>query len=410
MTGSPEVTAAVIASGSVNVDDGDHRGSTPLMYCSLKGYTPVARVLLDKGADVSRTDVEGFSAMHVAAQSGHLEVVKLLMKASRASLDAKMCDGSTPLHLSSQKGNCEVIRTLIKAGANINSRTQFGATPLYLATEERQLLAIKELLRAGADPRVVADERFVALDMATQNGDTAVVRELVERVGIRRCGGDSCGAQALRLAAEEQHIDIMLILVAAGVVDTNTGALCGAAEYGRAGSMKLLLEKFTRRSAGVRAYVNSRVPQGTTPLLASVAGCRPGAARVARMLVEAGADTAAAAPAVNCFGVVYFNGTPLALATALLRAKQVGGKPATEQQMRAIKAVRRFLLTADAVHAVSWLWTVDAPRRHTIAHHAAAEGAASGGQAAPSMQPALMLPTLRRRAGNRAVLLAGLFR
>lgn len=412
MTGSPEATAAVIASGSVNIDDGDHRGSTPLMYCSLKGYTPVARVLLDKGAAVSATDVEGFSALHVSAQAGHVDVSNLLLKAG-ASLNPKICDGSTPLHLSSQKGDCGVMKTLIEAGAKVDSRTQFGATPLYLAAEERQLAAIKELLRAGADPGVVADERFVALDMATQNGDAAVVRELVEHVGIRGCGGDSRGAQALRLAAEEQHIDIMRILVAAGVVDTNITALSGAAEYGRAGSMKLLLEQRKRRSAGVRAYVNSRTPQGPTPLLASVSGCSPGAARVARMLVEAGADTAVASPVADSFGVVYFNGTPLALAAALLRAKEVEGKPITEQQAGALEAVRRLLLTAEAVHAVSWLWTVvDAPCR-IAARHAAAEGAATGGQGqgqAPSTPLALMLPTLRRRAGNRGVLLADLFR
>lgn len=149
-------------------------------------------------------------------------------------------------------------------------------------------------------------------------------------------------------------------------------------------------------------------------MLACVKGCRPGAPRVARMLVEAGADTAVAAAAANPFGMMYFNGTPLALATAFLRTKEIEGEPATEQQLRSLGAVRRLLLTAKAVHAVSWLWTavVDAPRR--IAHAAAAEGggAATTGrqQQAASTPLALMLPTLRRRAGNRGALLADLFR
>eukprot|EP00752_Nemacystus_decipiens_P005437 g4928.t1 len=405
MTGSAKVTAAVISSGSVNVDDRDPRGSTALMYCSRHGFTPVARVLLESGADVSSTDIEGFSALHASAQEGHVDVSNMLIKAG-ASVDAKVCDGTTPLHLASQKGHCGVMRVLIEAGANLDCRTEHGTTPLYIAAEDNQLMSIKLLLRAGARSDVVVDGMFVALDMATQQGYTDVVRELVEYVGIKGCGGDSCGAQALRLASEEEHIDIMRILIAAGVVDTGSIGLCGAAEYGRAGSMKLLLEQCKRRSADVRAYAGSCDQRGATPLILSIVGRRPGAARVARMLLEAGADTTVAAPVPNSPGLSFFNGKPMALAATLLCEKEIEGKPVTEQQHRTLKAVLRLLLTAEAVHAVSWLWAVDAHRR--VAHRIAAEGATTG--QAPSMQLALMLPTLRRRARNRGVLLASLFR
>lgn len=405
MHAPPELAAAIIASGSIDLDQGDPRGSTPLMYCSLKGRTPIARLLLDKGADVRLAEDDGFSALHISAQAGHLGMSKLLLKAG-AQLEARTSDGSTPLHLASQKGNLKVMRLLIEAGANVDSRLLTGATPLYLASEEGEVVALGELLRAKANPQLISDGRFVPLDMATQNGDTEVVRELVGRVGVKGCGGDSCGVQALRLAAEEQHVAIMLILAAAGVVDTGAVALCGAAEYAREESLKLLLRQYAaRKSTGVRAYVNARDPLGVTPLLASVAGCHPGAHRVARILVEAGADTAVAAPVSNHFGMVIFSGTPLALATKILRAKEIDGEPATEQQLLTLGAIRRLLLTAKAVHAASWLWTIDAPR---IAH-AAAEGATTREQA-PSAPLLLMLPALRRRAGNRGFLLADLFR
>lgn len=133
------------------------------------------------------------------------------------------------------------MRMVIEAGAKVDSRSQHGATSLYLAAEEGRLAAVKELLRAKANPMLVSDGRFVPLDMATQIGATEVVRALVEHAGIKGCGGDSCGAQALCLAAEEQHNDIMRILMAAGAVDTGAVALCDAAVNGREGSVKLLL-------------------------------------------------------------------------------------------------------------------------------------------------------------------------
>lgn len=402
MHGSAELTAAIIASGSVNIDQGDPMGSTPLMYCSLKGYTPVARVLLDRGADVSPADDDGVTALHISAQAGHVEICKLLLKAG-ASLKAKTSDGSTPLHLSGQKGNCGVMRVLIEAGANVNSRMHTGATPLYLAAEEGELMAIRELLRAKADPLLPSNGVFVPLDMATQNGDVAVVRELVDHAGVKGCGGDSCGAQALRLAAEEQHIDIMIILVAAGVVDTGAVALGGAADYGLVRSVKLLFDQCAGGAAGKRAYVNTRNTAGITPLIGTIWGGCPGAPRVARLLIDAGADTEACA---SVPGMVYSRGTPLIFVITLLHMKKIKGEPATEQQLRALEAVRRLLLRVGAVHAVSWLWAIDdAPR---IARRAVAEGATR--EQAPSAPLARMLPTLRRRAGNRGVLLADLFR
>lgn len=62
--------------------------------------------------------------------------------------------------------------------------------------------------------------KTVPLDAAAENGHSDVARELIQQCGIDGCGGDTRGVSALKLAAQQQHLDFMALLTGAGVVDT----------------------------------------------------------------------------------------------------------------------------------------------------------------------------------------------
>ena len=51
----------------------------PLNLC-LKGYSEVAKVLLEKGAWVNLQESKGGSSLIMAGQEGHTEVAKLLLE------------------------------------------------------------------------------------------------------------------------------------------------------------------------------------------------------------------------------------------------------------------------------------------------------------------------------------------
>ncbi|MFC1478022.1 ankyrin repeat domain-containing protein [Candidatus Margulisiibacteriota bacterium] len=55
---------------------------TPLMIAAQNGYTDIAKVLLEHGADVKIKDENGDSALMLAVNSGHPEIVQILIDAA----------------------------------------------------------------------------------------------------------------------------------------------------------------------------------------------------------------------------------------------------------------------------------------------------------------------------------------
>ena len=70
--------------------------------------------------------------MHLAAQSGHKEVVQLLA-AMGATLDHPDRTGYEPTHEAELYGHVNCLMILVAMGASINSQTDDNKTPLHLA-------------------------------------------------------------------------------------------------------------------------------------------------------------------------------------------------------------------------------------------------------------------------------------
>ena len=404
--GSAERTVALLSGGSIDIDQQDPKGATPLMITAIHGHSPVARILLSKEANVSIVGDGGYTALHISAQGGHLPVSKMLMEAG-ADLEAKCSTvGNTPLHLAAYGAHYGVIRALIQAGANPNSRNGDGSTPLYAAAQGGQMGAIDILLQAKANPLLtgtVSGQHVAPLEIASQNGHLEVVRGMIKQVGIEGCGGASGGGDALCRAAMCQHVDIMRVLTDAGVVDTGQ-SLIFAAGCGHEASVKLLLQQ-DWKCGGAVTYVNSCDELGRTPLLCafSLFGGVGSSPRIVRLLVDAGADTTSAVRLTGDGGRVMLNGTPLALTSTMLRERKIGGQDATQEQLHRLEGVHRLLLRVEAVHAVSLLWPVDISSIVDVMEDAARTRKIS-------TSVILVLPTLRRRAARPRVLLASLFR
>ena len=90
-------------------------GGTALHLAAQYGHTDVVRVLLEHGARVDMRDPSGWRPLHWAAYTGRTAIARLLITA-RADVNAKTYDGRTPLRLAIQKKRHDVARLLIGHG------------------------------------------------------------------------------------------------------------------------------------------------------------------------------------------------------------------------------------------------------------------------------------------------------
>lgn len=120
--GGAEATALLLEHGvDPNQRSRNAMTNCPLHACvALSRDTHIAKLLIDKGANVNATQQGGFTALHASAFSGDLPMVRLLIDAD-ATLDLKTDDGQTPLDLAREKKHEPVIKELEAAMLDVRS-------------------------------------------------------------------------------------------------------------------------------------------------------------------------------------------------------------------------------------------------------------------------------------------------
>ena len=79
------------------------------MPAAWRGYSDVAKLLLDNGADTEAKDEYGATSLIISASEGHLETVKELL-AAKANIHAKDKNGWTPWLWAFSAGHAEVVK------------------------------------------------------------------------------------------------------------------------------------------------------------------------------------------------------------------------------------------------------------------------------------------------------------
>lgn len=183
---------------------------TPLIAASFNGHTSVASALLAAGADVSTTNVQGRTALHLAADQNHADTVNLLIQ-SGAPLGAADFVHHTPLHVAAWQDHRAAVDVLLRAGAPLEARDANGDTPLALAATEPVPEVIRALLAAGADRESTNDHGQTPLMRAAMEGRTDVVAVLLA-AGAARGHRDRHRRTALAWARAEGHDDTAALL------------------------------------------------------------------------------------------------------------------------------------------------------------------------------------------------------
>ncbi|KAH8779874.1 hypothetical protein F5883DRAFT_638437 [Diaporthe sp. PMI_573] len=126
-------------------------------------------------------DSHGYTALCLAADGGHEDIVQLLLK-NGANVDGGGEDGKIPLRHAAVQGNVDIVRTLLEKGANVNAvgKNRLFATALLAASGEGYEDIVRMLLENGADVDEACREHGAPLREAARNGHEQVVKMLLE--------------------------------------------------------------------------------------------------------------------------------------------------------------------------------------------------------------------------------------
>ena len=244
-------------------------GEAPLADAAEEGNAALVRTLLHAGgADVDAAQVDGMTALHWAAYHDDADTAGLLVRAG-AGVNVANRYGVSPLSLAATNGNAGLVSLLLDAGADPDAALRGGETVLMTAARTGSLAAVTALLAAGADPNAREARDQTALMWAAAEGHTSIVEALIAG-GADVQASLRSGFTPLFFAVRGGHVDATRTLLDAGV-DVNA--------------------ELTRIKDGPDRAVNNAtyrpVDDGMSPLLLAV---RNGHFELAVDLIKAGAD------------------------------------------------------------------------------------------------------------------------
>ncbi|XP_053680164.1 E3 ubiquitin-protein ligase mind-bomb [Anopheles nili] len=197
--------------------NGVFAGHTALQAASQNGHLEVIEVLLRYNIDVEIEDKDGDRAVHHAAFGDEPAVMGLLAKGG-ADLNARNKRRQTALHIAVNKGHFNVVKTLLELKCHPSLQDSEGDTPLHDAISKEHDNMLSLLLDHGADITLTNNNGFNALHHAALKGNPSAMKILLtktNRLWIVEEKKDD-GYTALHLAALNNHVEIAELLVRMG--------------------------------------------------------------------------------------------------------------------------------------------------------------------------------------------------
>ena len=175
--GDTNAVAGFLSKG-LDPDSSDKQGNTLLMIAAMQGHEALAKLLIERKANVAKRSPAGDSALMLASLKGHLGIVKLLVE-HRAPISYA---GWAPLHYAAFEGRTEVVKYLLEKGAEKDTLAPNGYSALLLAMRNGHMEAARELLYADADVNIKGARGETALSLAKGRNDKGL-EELIRRAG-----------------------------------------------------------------------------------------------------------------------------------------------------------------------------------------------------------------------------------
>ena len=190
-------------------------GMSPLHRAVILGNSEMVQLLLEHGkadADLptAREGQESLTPLQmVVAQNGRVPIARLLVEYG-ADVHARRLNGRTLLHLVE---SVDMLDFLLNVGLKVDETRDNGCTALHHACVSGNLPIVQRLVKAGGDPNVLSQSLFSPLHYACHEGHLDIVKWLISHGGGNPYARGDHGCVSLHVACmtKQQHVACWLM-------------------------------------------------------------------------------------------------------------------------------------------------------------------------------------------------------
>ena len=164
---------------TVNIDHTNEEGKTALMLACERGHEDIVHSLLSAGANVNIQDNKGRTALMRAIEHNHISIIHMLLQAN-ANPHLKKSNGSNAVMIASYYGNYEVVELLISKGVDYKYQREDGVNAFMYACGKGHIQIVELLLKKQIDPYVQNKDGIDAFNLAYRNGHIQIVKLLLK--------------------------------------------------------------------------------------------------------------------------------------------------------------------------------------------------------------------------------------
>ena len=164
------------------INDADNKGFTPLYLAVQQGKIDITRYLLSKKAIISTKTSLRRTLYHKAAYDGNLSILQLLVSHNGTNVNEVDNETFTALHLAVQQNHEDVVKYLLSKEADVAIKTGIGRSVYHSAANYGYISNLKLLVtRSKMHVNDVDNETFTALHLAVQKYQADVVKYLLSK-------------------------------------------------------------------------------------------------------------------------------------------------------------------------------------------------------------------------------------
>ncbi|KAJ6772861.1 CASKIN [Salix koriyanagi] len=209
------------------VNEVNELGETALFTAADKGHLEVVKELLKYSNKecLTRKNKSGYDSLHIAALQGHRAIVQVLLDHDPSLSQTHGPSNATPLISAATRGHTAVVNELLsKDGSLLEISRSNGKNALHLAARQGHVDIVQALL--SKDPQLArrTDKKGqTALQMAVKGQSREVVKLLLDADAAIVMLPDKFGNTALHVATRKKRVEIVNELLS--LPDTNVNAL-----------------------------------------------------------------------------------------------------------------------------------------------------------------------------------------